>query len=416
MNSRFVCFAAASIVGSLLTFQPCLAQITSGQINGRVVDPNGQPIVNAEVTLVNQLNAGPRSVNTDGEGEFVFPSVQPGTYDLSVVLQGFKSFSKRDIVVNASDQLSAGTLQMEIGATTQSINVVADVTPVQTESGERSALIDQKQLQTLSDPARNFLNFVRLLPGVVGTGTVGQDQLGIYGMDTINGQRSEYSTVSIDGVNANTNANAINLVQTPLNTDAIAEVKVLSNNFQAETGGTSGASINAVTKSGTRDFHGTAYYFKRHEEFNANDYFNSAYWNGTEQPKGINRFNTVGYNIGGPVLIPKTGFNRNRDKLFFFFSQEIWPTVHPGDGNPLRLRVPTAQERQGMFSTPVADPQKTAQGLKCKQTGDPGCFPNNTIPSTQIDSEHGEAAQFASTAYSRICGSIRQNQLHPELD
>ncbi|MEA2542145.1 MAG: hypothetical protein QOH35_3511, partial [Acidobacteriaceae bacterium] len=262
MNSRFVCFAAASIVGSLLSFQPSPAQITSGQINGRVVDPNGQPIVNAQVTLVNQLNAGPRSVNTDGEGEFVFPSVQPGTYDLSVVLQGFKSFSKRGLVVNASDQLSAGTLQMEIGATTQSINVVADVTPVQTESGERSALIDQKQLQTLSDPARNFLNFVRLLPGVVGTGTTGQDQLGIYGMDTINGQRSEYSTVSIDGVNANTNANRIDLVQTPLNTDAISEVKVLSNNFQAETGGTSGAAIDAVTKSGTRDFHGTAYYYK----------------------------------------------------------------------------------------------------------------------------------------------------------
>jgi hypothetical protein len=386
MNSRFVCFAAAFIVGSLLTFQPCPAQITSGQINGRVVDPNGQPIVNAEVTLVNQLNAGPRSVNTDGEGEFVFPSVQPGTYDLSVILQGFKSFSKRGIVVNASDELSAGTLQMEIGATTQSINVLADVTPVQTESGERSALIDQKQLETLSDPARNFLNFVRLLPGVVGTGTTGQDQLGIYGMDTINGQRSEYSTVSIDGVNANTNANRIDLVQTPLNTDAISEVKVLANNFQAETGGTSGAAINAVSKSGTKDFHGTVYYYKRHEEFNANDYFNSAYWNGTEQPKGINRFNTVGYNIGGPVLIPKTNFNRNRDKLFFFFSQEIWPTVHPGDGNPLRLRVPTAQERQGAFSTPVADPQKTAQGLTCVNNGDAGCFPNNTIPSSRIDS------------------------------
>ena len=385
MNSRFSFIATASILGLLLTIQPCPAQITSGQINGSVVDPSGQPIANAEVTLVNQLIAGPRSVNTDGEGEFVFPSVQPGTYDLSVVLQGFKSFSKRGIVVNASDQLSAGKLQMEIGATTQSVNVVADVTPVQTESGERSAVIDQKQLETQSDPARNFLNFVRLLPGVVNTGTTGQDQLGIYGMDTINGQRSEYSTVSIDGVNANTNANRIDLVQTPLNTDAISEVKVLANNFQADTGGTSGAAINAVTKSGTKDFHGTAYYYKRHEQFNANDYFNSAYWNGTEQPKGINRFNTVGYNVGGPILIPKTNFNRNRDKLFFFFSQEIWPTVHPGDGNPLRLRVPTAQERQGIFSTPVADPQKTALGLTCVASGDPGCFPNNTIPSGQLD-------------------------------
>ena len=394
MNRRSVFFVVSLIFTSVLSLQFGLAQITSGQINGLVVDPNGQPIANAEVTLVNQLNAGPRSVNTDNDGEFAFPSVQPGTYDLSVTLSGFKSYSKRGIVVNASDQISAGTLRMEIGATSQSISVVADVTPVQTESGERSALIDQKQLQTLSDPARNFLNFVRLLPGVVATGTTGQDQLGIYGMDTVNGQRSEYSTVSIDGVYANTNANRIDLVQTPLNTDAIAEVKILSNNYQAEAGGTSGSAINAVSKSGTRDFHGTGYYFKRHEEFNANDYFNSAYWNGTEQPKGINRFNTVGYNIGGPVLIPKTGFNRNRDKLFFFFSQEIWPTVHPGDGNPLRLRVPTAQERQGIFSTPVADPSKTAQGLPCVNSGDPGCFPNNTIPANQIDPNMAKLIAF----------------------
>ena len=385
MKNRVVFAIVILLAGASFRPQPCLAQITSGQISGLVVDPDGHPIANAQVTLVNQLNAGQRSAATDAVGAFVFASVQPGNYNLSVTASGFKNFSKQDLAVNASDQLSAGTLQMQIGSATQSVSVQANVTPVQTESGERSALLEQKQIQSLLDPARNFLNLTRVLPGVVATGTVGQDQLGIYGMDTVNGQRSEYSTVSMDGVPGNTNANAINQVQTPLNTDAISQVKILSNNYQAEDGGSSGSSINAITKSGTQDFHGTVYYYKRHEEFNANDYFNSAYWNGTEQPKGINRFNTVGYNIGGPVLIPKTGFNRNRNKLFFFFSQEIWPTVHPGDGNPLRLRVPTAQERQGIFSTPVADPQKTALGLTCKKTGDPGCFPNNTIPGSRID-------------------------------
>jgi len=140
---------------------------------------------------------------------------------------------------------------MQIGAAAESVTVQADATPVQTESGERSALLDQHQLQTLLDPARNYMNLTRILPGVVAANTVGQDQLGIYGIDVVNGVRAEYSSATVDGVNANTNARGIDRVETPLNTDAIAEVKILSNNYQAEYGGNSGTPINAVTKSGT---------------------------------------------------------------------------------------------------------------------------------------------------------------------
>jgi len=289
MKKYWVVFVVGAVAGILLACPRSFAQTNGGQIKGQVLDPNDSPIAGAGVRLVNELNAGERSDTTNAQGEFVFASLQPGTYDLYVTAQGYMKFAKRNLVLNASDQLSAGSLHLQIGAASQSIEVQADVTPVQTESGERSALLDEKQIETLLDPARNFLNLTRVLPGVVATSTEGQDQLGIYGMDTVNGQRIEYSTVSMDGVNPNTNMTAINLVKTPLNTDAIAETKILSNNYQAEDGGTSGSSINAVTKSGTRDFHGTAYYFKRHEEFNANDYFNRAYWNGAEQPKGTRR-------------------------------------------------------------------------------------------------------------------------------
>ena len=363
----------ASLACLMLISQPLPGQSASGQISGTVVDSTSAPIPDAAVTLVSEQNAGERTTVTNQEGSFVFASVQPGVYDLQVTKKGFKNFSKKSLSLSASDQLSAGTLQMEVGEATQSVTVVADVTPVQTESGERSALIDEKQMATLLTPNRDFLNFTRVLPGVVATGTEGQDQLGIFGMDTVNGQRSEYSTVSMDGVNANTNINRLNRVTTAPNADSLSETKVLTNNYQAEDGGTSGASIDAVTKSGGQTFHGSVYYFLRNEAFNANDYFNSAYWNGTEQPISQNRFNTIGYNFGGPVLIPGTGFNRHRDKLFFFFSQEIWPTVHPGDGNPLRLRVPTAAERNGIFSKPVIDPS----------TGKP--FPNNTLTGINPD-------------------------------
>lgn len=324
MKNRLVCFLATMVAAcslGVLSF----AQTTSGQISGRVVDPNGQPIPHAQVTLMNQLTSERRSLTTDDLGEFVFASVQPGTFVVSVTAPGFKIFTKRDVELTASERLSAGTLRMQIGVPTESISVQADATPVQTESGERSALLDDKQLATLLDQARNFMNLTRILPGVVAANTVGQDQLGVYGIDVVNGVRTEYSSVTVDGVNANTNARGIDRVETPLNTDAIAEVKILSNNYQAEYGGSSGTPINTVTKSGTKTFHGSGYYYKRHEEFNANDFFNSAYWNGTEQPKPVNRYNTIGYNLGGPVWIPKTGFNRNKDKLFFFFSQEIWP-------------------------------------------------------------------------------------------
>jgi Carboxypeptidase regulatory-like domain len=134
MKSRVALFATVSIVSSLLSFQPCLAQTTSGQISGRVADPAGQLIVHAQVTLENQLNAEQRSTTTDTQGEFVFVSVQPGTFVISVTARGFKSFSQQDVVLNASDRLSVGTLRMQIGAATQSIIVQADVTPVQIRS------------------------------------------------------------------------------------------------------------------------------------------------------------------------------------------------------------------------------------------------------------------------------------------
>jgi hypothetical protein len=377
----------ALLTASALTATPGLAQTTSGQISGHVVDPDGQPIANAEVTLTNQLTKDQRVQQTETSGDFVFVSVQPGTFSISIAASGFRTITKQDLMLTASERLSAGTLRMEIGPAVEQITVRAEATPVQVDSGERSSLLDEKQLATLLNPARNFMNLTRVLPGVVATNKVGQDQLGIYGIDTVNGVRSEYNTATVDGVIGNTRGR--DQIETPLNMDAIAEVKVLQSNYQAEYGGTSGSSINAVTKSGTQIFHGAAYYYNRNEAYNANEFFNNKFG----LPKAVNRFNTVGYNAGGPVLLPGSDFNRNKDKLFFFFSQEIWPTVHPGDA-PLQLTVPTAAERNGDFSNSIdsngkpifiADPRLTALGLACKKAGDPGCFPGNRIPANLIN-------------------------------
>jgi hypothetical protein len=157
--------------------------------------------------------------------------------------------------------------------------------------------------------------------------------------------------------------------------EAIAEVKVLLGNYQAEYGRMSGANVTLVTKSGSRDFHGLGSYFKRHEQFNANEFFN----NRLGQPKPRYRFNTWSYNVGGPVYIPGK-FNRNRDKLFFFFNQEYWPSKT--SAGPFQLTVPTEIERAGDFS------QSLDLNNKLIVVSDPTGrqpFPGNRVPASVIE-------------------------------
>lgn len=165
--------------------------------------------------------------------------------------------------------------------------------------------------------------------------------------------------------------------------DAIAEVKVLLNNYQAEYGRNAGAFVNIVSKSGTREFHGSGYWFKRHEQFNANDFFN----NKRNAAKPLYRYDTFGATLGGPVYIPKV-FNASRSKLFFFYSREDWRIREPR--NPRTVTVPTALERQGDFSQSrinnqpvlVRDPQS---GLPCTAANRSGCFPGQRIPADRLD-------------------------------
>jgi hypothetical protein len=155
------------------------------------------------------------------------------------------------------------------------------------------------------------------------------------------GGRRTANNVTVDGVPATDIDNGFAL-KLAISEDAVAEVQIMLSNYQAEHGRSSGANVQIVTKSGTRDFHGLGSYFKRHEQFNANSFFNNRV--GLEKPRY--RFNTYTYNIGGPVTIPKL-FNRNRDKVFFFWSQEFWPNRQ---GSTLNTTMPTAAERNGDFS------------------------------------------------------------------
>jgi hypothetical protein len=321
-----------------------------------------------------------------------FASVQPGTFSVSVRSPGFKQFDKKDLRLSASERLSAGTLKLDVGSATQTVTVTAEQTQVQTQSAERSALLDDKEISGLMSQGRDVLALVRLLPGVVKDGE-GANNLGTESAGTVSGIRESSNAVSIDGTLGNPRGDG-NKLDTPINMDAVGEVKVLLNDYQAEYGQSAGAVVNISTKSGTQKFHGSAYYYGRNEAFNANSWFNNNHTtNGVWDPipRQRERFNTIGYNLGGPVYIPGH-FNTQKDKLFFFFSQERWPTQSPGTVQ--KFMMPTAAERAGDFSKSfdkngnpvfVADPLLIAQGKKCSSKDQSGCFPGNIIPTNRID-------------------------------
>ncbi len=353
-----------TLILTLLACAIAWAQSSSGTITGRVLDPAGAVVAGSEVRIQNEIQKDIRTFLTSQNGIFTFVDVQPGTYTLTVKSPGFKQFEKRGLLLNSSDSLSAGDIRLQIGSNAETVEVTADLAVVQTASAERSSLLDSKQLMELSARGRDVMALLQVMPGVVNDAT-GGDTLGAFSTPTMDGTRSNYNALNVDGIGGNT-ARGSN-AQSPINLDAIEEVKVLANSYTAEFGTAGGGVINLVTKGGTQRFHGSAYYYSRNEDFNANNFFNNK--NGQVRPRY--RYNTEGTNLGGPVYIPGH-FNKSKQKLFFFFSQEYDPNTTP---NSLRsYTVPTAAERQGVFSRTIKDPMNAGT-----------LFANNTVPPSRID-------------------------------
>src|SRR5215831_67013 len=364
----YLCIATCALFTCLLT-----AQSTTGTIDGRVLDQTGQAIPGATVTLTRQETGDIRTFTTEPTGEFVFTSIQPGNYDLSVKAQGFKAFDKKGIALSASDHISAGDLKLQVGSVSESVEVTADTATVQIVSSERSAVLDSTQVTNLMSRGRDVMALLVILPGVVNDGE-GNDSFGVFNSPAaISGTRGVYGGMNMDGISGNTRSG--DHLDTPTNMDTIAEVKVLANTYQAEYGKGAGGIINLVTKSGKRDFFGSAYYFNRNDAFNANNFFSNRQGN----QRGRYRFNTVGGTVGGPIYIPHK-FNNDRQKLFFFFSQEYLPNLTPN--GPRNYTVPTALERNGDFSQSF---DKTGKLITITDALAKSPFPGNVVPSNRID-------------------------------
>jgi hypothetical protein len=348
------------------------AQSVTGTIVGAVFDPSGAAVSQAGVVLKQPATGLERRTVTAENGAFAFASVAPGEYQLLVRRDGFKQAERKNLNLTASERLSVGDIVLEIGNTSESVTVTAEGATVQTASSERSGVVTSAQVENILIRGRNVTSLLQLLPGVVDTSD--RDSIDRGFNVSVQGGRGNTNNLTLDGMTmVDIGNNVVGVVSVGM--DAVAEVKVLLTNYQAEYGRMSGANVQLVTKSGTRDVHGMFSYFKRHEQFNANSFFNNR--NGL--PKGRSRMNTYSYNVGGPVSIPKL-FNRNREKLFFFWSQEFWPRSNALGVGP--LTTPTERERSGDFSQsvelngaliPVLDPTNRQP------------LPGNRMPANRID-------------------------------
>ena len=300
------------------------AQSASGStLRGVVKDPTGAVVRGATVTLTNKQRGDNRQVKTSDDGTYVFTSVDPGAYGLKVEAQGFKTYEQPDLTI-APTETHSQDVGLEVGGATETVTVSAEAaSQIKTETGERSETITASQIQNLSIIGRSSLELLRILPGVVAPE---QNDLDVVGFNqggnasanyTVNGIRGVNNQVSIDGSRVIDIGSNNGTIITP-NNDMVQEVTVKTSNYAAEYG-SSGVQINATTKGGGKDFHGELYDYMRPRQLAANDRSNSIV--GTPRPKS--QFQFPGGNIGGPLLLPFTHFNRNRDKLFFFVGFEL---------------------------------------------------------------------------------------------
>ncbi|MPY91234.1 MAG: hypothetical protein GEU99_25400 [Luteitalea sp.] len=315
---------ALVLVGLLTGVVSVRAQITTGSVAGTINDAQGGVIPGATVTLLNEGQATRSTpVVTSATGDFVFVNVSSGTYTIEVEMPSFKTLKRSGISVSAGERVAVGALTLEIGGADEIVNVRGEAPLIQATTGERSFTISTEAVENLPIASRSFTALSDLAPGVSDNSRIG-------GGGT--------TFIMMDGISAiDTGSNGAPILQ--MNVESIAEVKVLTSNYQAEYGRSSGLQITAVTKSGTNRFRGSLYDVERNSNWDSNSKVNKL--NG--DPKPITRERDWGWSIGGPV--GKPGGN---NKLFFFYAQEFEPRT--GGNDVVRYRMPTALERQGDFS------------------------------------------------------------------
>src|SRR5690242_16989757 len=344
----------------LLASLSAWAQTSTSLIQGTITDASGAPVPNARVTATLANTDTNYSTVANESGNYVIPDIRPGEYTITADAPAFKRTRRSGVVINVN-QRARVDLALQVGDVQESVQVAADVTNVDTYTASINETVDSRRIADLPLNGRQALQLQALLPGVV-PAAQGQAAsfiaLNTYLTFSINGTRPSASLYMLDGgVNMDMYNNTPAAFPNP---DAVQEFTVQSTNYTAAVGGTPGAAVTVVTKSGSNAYHGEVYEFLRNDYLNTRNFFAAG--------KPSLRKNQFGGNAGGPV---------RRNRTFFFGAYEGNRERRPVTSSS--SVVPSALERQGDFSQsrlsagPVRDPLTNE------------LFPNNIIPASRLD-------------------------------
>lgn len=372
--------ASACLLTALIGTTPIArAQSDLTTVTGVIHDPSGAVVPNANITLRDPATGIEKKEPSNAGGVYTFTNIPAGVYTLIVEASGFKRFesSGNNVASNVTATLDA---TLVVGAANETVNVTAESAPVQADSSTLGRDVTQRQIRDLQLNGRNPFYLAFLKPGVNAGRALGTFGFSLDNGININGGRNQDALITIDGavaVRTRSNGTSIGVADA----DSTQEVQILTANYNAEYGRASGGQIRIVTKSGTKDFHGVAYEYFRNSDLDANSWLRNRQTdpNQNNHPAPF-RFNQFGYNIGGPLFIPKV-FNRERNHLFFLFSQEF---VRYRQDQQNISTVPSLAMRTGNFSE-LLGPNgfySTPKIINDPTTGAP--FVNNIIPQSRL--------------------------------
>jgi hypothetical protein len=355
---RILCvIALVSLCALVGGVQSGRAQI-AGTITGTVTDQSGAVVPAADVVITNSgTGVVARTLKTDSSGTYVAEALLMGTYQVAIEAHGFQRSVHSGINLSVADRLNISFV-LNVGAVTQSVEVTAAAPVVETQTGEQSQLITTRQISEIPILGRNIMLLQQMVPGASKLDGTSDDMgEGFYATRgfAINGLNDHFSGYMVDGV-WNTQQGNQTSPDTNPGPDMLAEFKVLTSNYSAKYGVAGGADILAVTKSGTRNFHGGLYEYVRNDKLDAADFF----LNRANETKSPLRYNDFGGTIGGPLHIPGH-YNTDKSKTFFFWSEE-WR--RDDTAAAILAATPTTAMRSGDFSGfgPLTNPTNPQTG------------------------------------------------------
>ncbi len=369
----FLCFRPVTVLGIILTGLTLQAQVANNTaLVGSVLDPSGAPLSGANITAVNEATKVKYPGTTNAEGYYSIAFIVPGTYDVTVEQAGFTTLTKTGRIVTINQALRTD-FNLQVGATTTSVTVSATTPPIATDDATLGETFSTKAVEDLPLIGHNALEVAATASNVIIGPTSsysgvppGEDFIGA-------GQREIQNSLNLDGVSIMNNL--ISLAPARPSSDMVSEVQMQSGNYSAQYGSYLGLHINVVSKSGTNDLHGAVYDYIQNTSLNAAPFLNPA-----NTPTPIQHYNQYGFDLGGPVYIPKVYNGRN--KTFFFASYEKINQVQQSNSGPVSTL--TSAMEAGDFSF-------LNQQLVDPYTGIP--YPNNQIPASELNTSSAQIAK-----------------------